>query len=73
MPKYKLSKTGALNLYLEAISVPIPIEYTVFCEPCSSGWTIIIVDEKELPVDRVLVRYDSKVFRNKECIYHRGV
>ena len=73
MPKYKLSKTGALNLYKEAIAVPIPEEFAVFCETCSSGWTIIVVDEKELPVDRVLVRYDSKVFRNKECIYQRGV
>jgi hypothetical protein len=73
MAKYKLSKTGAINLYAESLKYKTFEPFSLYCEPCKSGWIIILIDEKEIPIDKVLVRYDNKVFRNGECVYNRGV
>jgi hypothetical protein len=68
MPKFTLSKESAVKIYCKA-SGHANNKINIYCEPCKSGHVITVTDCDDIPVDRVLVRYDTKIFRNGKCVF----
>jgi hypothetical protein len=68
MPKYKLTKKTAEKIYWKAFGYD-NIKINIYVEPCKSGHIITATDCDDIPVDRVLVRYDSKIFRAGKCVF----
>ena len=68
MPSFKLSKDAAIKLYIAGIGMR-GNRVNIYAEPCKSGHIITVTDIDDIPVDRVLVRYDTKIFRNNQCVY----
>jgi hypothetical protein len=70
MGKYTLSKDAAVALFLKETGwINLLIDHSYHVHRTNSGYVITVLDKDDIPVDRVLVRYDTKMFRNKECIY----
>jgi hypothetical protein len=70
MAKFKLTKEGALALFFQVTGwegLLYNHDYHIY--KCDHGYVITVINSKKIPVDRVLVRYDTKMFRNRECIY----
>jgi hypothetical protein len=68
MPTFRLTKESAIKLYWRVVGHGNN-KINIYCTPCKVGHVIIVTDYDNIPVDKVLVRYDTKIFRNSKCIY----